>query len=220
MKLKIPTAKTWEQIDGDVNIATYGGTLARSDGSTIELVKIQPVREYVGNAEAAEVGYPFWTKEGSFWIDDLERAVQDQGFMNSMDLDNILEGLTPNQAALAVASSMLDYGWGDEGPSGWAADIDQGFPADVKEALLDEDEEFKQEVLWDHKWRDEAVEALEAFWNADYVGDDYDFFKLFSQAMPKAGVDWGDLDTYTVSTVVAAIPQSESEELIEVYNED
>ena len=43
--------------------AAGSGTIARStrSGDAIELLQIQPVREYIGDKEAAEVGFPFWT---------------------------------------------------------------------------------------------------------------------------------------------------------------
>lgn len=151
-KLKIPKMK-WEQIDGDVNFARYGGTFASSHhGESLHVIKIQPVREYVGDAEAEEVGFPYWTKEGYFDLDDLRNALKDQSFTSSMDMDNVLEGLNPEQAALAVAASMLDYGKGDEGPAGWAEDITQaGFPKDIIEALEEEDDEFRSEVLYNEE---------------------------------------------------------------------
>ena len=62
LEIVIPTMD-WEQIGGDMSPGTYGGTIATGDGQTIELIKIQPVREYVGDKEAAEVGFPFWTRE-------------------------------------------------------------------------------------------------------------------------------------------------------------
>ena len=47
LEITIPTMD-WEQIGGDMDPGTYGGTIATGDGHTIELIKIQPVREYVG----------------------------------------------------------------------------------------------------------------------------------------------------------------------------
>ena len=56
-KLEITIPKMgWEQIGGDMDPGTYGGTIATGDGRAIELIKIQPVREHVGDSEA-----PTWT---------------------------------------------------------------------------------------------------------------------------------------------------------------
>ena len=52
----------WKQIGGDMDPGWR--TAARSQGrrGPLELFEIQPVRAYVGDGEAAEVGFPFWTR--------------------------------------------------------------------------------------------------------------------------------------------------------------
>jgi hypothetical protein len=145
----------WVQVGGDMSPGTYGGTIAKADGHSIELLKIQPVREYVGDAEAVEVGHPFWTREGWFDLDDLQldrdevkSALQTVGLTTEKLLT-----LQPESRAMAIAEALLDYGRGDEGPSGWAKDvIPEG--ARVKwwgskrpqgwRYLEDEDKEFRQ----------------------------------------------------------------------------
>src|SRR5882724_4374560 len=47
----------WRQISGDMNPCAHGGIIARCDGGQIDLIEIQPVREYVGDDEAKEVGF-------------------------------------------------------------------------------------------------------------------------------------------------------------------
>ena len=147
----------WEQIGGDMDPGTYGGTIAKGDGNSIELIKIQPVREYVGDKEAAEVGFPFWTREAYFDADDLDPKREDvRSALNSigMELTTLEEDCTPEQRAVIIAEALLDYGRADEGPSGWSGDIN--IPAKVKwlsgkvagaEYIADEDDEFRREIL-------------------------------------------------------------------------
>jgi len=129
LEVRIPKM-SWEQIDGDMDLSGHGGTIAMANGDHIELLKIQPVREYVGDKEAAEVGFPFWTREAWFDIDDLNLKNDDvRSALDSIgiDLDNpeewFAEKSTPEQRALTIASALLDYGRGDEGPAGWSEDL-------------------------------------------------------------------------------------------------
>jgi len=158
LKIIIPTMD-WEQIGGDMDPGTYGGTIATGDGHTIELIKIQPVREHVGDKEAAEVGFPFWTREASFYASDLDPSNEDvKGALQyiGMDLDTLEADFTPTQRAMVISEALLDYGRADEGPAGWSGDI--GIPDKVKwwggkiagsEYIADEDEAFVREVLLD-----------------------------------------------------------------------
>lgn len=145
----------WVQVGGDTNPGTYGGTIAKADGRSIELLKIMPVREYSEDKEAVRLGFPFWTRQGYFDLDDLQLDKKEvQSARDSAGLtDGILLGLEPESRAMAIAEALLDYGRGDEGPSGWAKDI---IPdgARVKwwgskspqgwRFLADEDREFRQ----------------------------------------------------------------------------
>jgi hypothetical protein len=167
-EIRIPNMPIWEQIGGDMDIAGHGGTLARSDGDALEVLKIQPVREYVGG-EAAEVGFPFWTREAWFDLEDLDPDREDvKGALQfiGMTLDELGEepggrkaagerGYTPQQRALIIAEALVDYGVADEGPAGWSDDI---YPdAEVKDyrgdvttlgaLLAGEDDEFATDVL-------------------------------------------------------------------------
>ena len=156
IKITIPTMG-WEQIGGDMDPATYGGTISTADGRSIELIEIQPVREYVGDKEAADVGFPFWTKVADFDANDLSLENDDvQSALESIGMsEETLEAdFTPTQRAVVIAEALLDYSRGDEGPSGWSADI--GIPDGVKwssgkvagsEYLADEDDEFRNEIL-------------------------------------------------------------------------
>jgi hypothetical protein len=159
-EIEIPDMPQWEQIDGDMSPGAYGGTIARTDtsslGKQIELLKIQPVREHVGDKDAVEVGFPFWTREASYTIEDLtsEENIKNVFSFIGMDHDQF-EELTPTQRALTVASALMDYGTNvDEGPAGWSSDLpnfevkwSSGETANLRKYLEDEDDEFKNDVL-------------------------------------------------------------------------
>src|SRR5271166_2834765 len=160
IEVVVPTMD-WEQISGDMDPGTYGGTIATGDGDHLELIEIQPVREHVGDDEAADVGFPFWTKEAWFDLadldptnDDVKSALRSAGFSEGDQQIWFEEEATPEQRAIAIAEALLGYGRGDEGPSGWSGDI--GIPEKVKwwgdkvagaEYLADEDDAFRDDVL-------------------------------------------------------------------------
>jgi hypothetical protein len=155
LEITIPTMG-WEQIGGDMDPGAYGATIATADGRSIELIKIQPVREYVGDKEAEEVGYPFWTRVAYFDANDLALENDDvQSALAFVGLDDAaLDDMEPTQRAIAIAEALLDWGRADEGPGGWSHEI--GIPDKVKwwgdkvagsEYLEDEDETFRNEVL-------------------------------------------------------------------------
>jgi hypothetical protein len=107
----------------------HGGTLAHvehtSAGYVVELRKLQPTREYAGDGEAAEVGFPFWTREGYYTEDDLSLDDQHvQGAMQFCDLD--ANDLPTDQVwrLVALACACLDCGHlAEEGPAGWAKHV-------------------------------------------------------------------------------------------------
>lgn len=156
IEIVIPTMG-WEQIGGDMNPGTYGGIIATGDGDALELIEIQPVREHVGDEEAKDVGFPFWTKEAYFNLADLDPTSKDaKSALDSigMSLETLEEDFTPEARAIVIAEALLGWGRGDEGPAGWSGDIN--IPEQVKwssgkiagpEYLADEDDEFVREVL-------------------------------------------------------------------------
>ncbi len=155
MEIRIPTFD-WKQVGGDMNPGAHGGTIAEADGQAIQLLKIQPVREYVGDGEAKEVGYPFWSKEGYYDLDDLSltnESVQDA--IESAGLGEHLLDMTPEQRALAIAVACLDWGYrAEEADAGWAEDVISGLIVEWAsgdkagyEHIADEDDEFRREVL-------------------------------------------------------------------------
>lgn len=143
----------WKQISGGINPATYGGMIARCDGLDIEIIEIQPVREYVGNGEAKEVGFPFWTKEAFFDLADLDPNKEEvQSAMQCCGLSlEFLYSLEPSARSLAIAESLMYYGHCDEGNCGWSEDIVHesvqwwGSNEPIgSEYLADEDDEFRE----------------------------------------------------------------------------
>lgn len=156
LPIRIPT-HGWRQVGGDVDPGAHGGIIAAADGTAIEIREIQPVRAFVGDGEAQEVGYPFWSREGYYDANDLDTDRKEvQNAMRSSGLtEDDLRDLTPNQRAMAIAEILLSYGSGaDEGPSGWSEDV---VPGRVKwfrskgsqgaSYLADEDDEFRTEIM-------------------------------------------------------------------------
>lgn len=125
LKIKIGT-HGWRQIGGDLNPGAHGGTIAKCDGSSIEIREIQPIRDSVGDSEAVAVGHPFWTKEGYFDLSDLNVGARDVASALSyvgLDADGLADIPTPELRGMAIAEALLSYGRGDEGTAGWAADV-------------------------------------------------------------------------------------------------
>lgn len=155
MEIVIPEMD-WTQISGDMNPSQYGAIIARGDGRYLELVEIQPVREYVGDDEAKDVGFPFWTKEAHYDLNDLDPKNKNvRSALEAVDLDDgALADMQPPQRAIAIAEALMRYGvGGEEGPAGWSKDVLfepvkwwSGAVAGA-EYLADEDEEFRREVL-------------------------------------------------------------------------
>ena len=113
----------WTQIGGDMNPGSYGATLAKCNGSAIEILILQPTIEYVGESEALEVGFPFWTSEGYFDESDL-RPERDEVISAlkccGIDLDEVELEHQP----MAIAEALSSYGSCMEpGPSGFASDV-------------------------------------------------------------------------------------------------
>ena len=156
LEIAIPTIPMWEQVGGDMSPGAYGAILAKSDGHSIEMLEIQPVREHVGDEEAKDIGFPFWSKEAYFDLNDLDPKSDDvRSALQSigMELSTLEEDYTPEQRAMVIAEALLGWGRGDEGTSGWSKDV---VPDQVKwwgdkiagpEYLADEDEEFRDDVL-------------------------------------------------------------------------
>ena len=161
LEVRIPNIPMWTQIGGDMDPGAHGGTIATADGDHIELLEIQPVREHVGDKEATEVGFPFWTKEAWFDLDDLDpknedvrSALRTSGFDDGDQKIWFEEEATPEERAIVIAEALLSYGRGDEGPAGWSEDLpnhevkwNSGKVATIHDYIADEDDEFRNDVL-------------------------------------------------------------------------
>ena len=144
----------WKQIGGDINPSSYGATIARCDGTTIDVRMIQPTRECVGDRKACAVGFPFWSVDGCYTSDDLRidrnEVISATNYVGLTD--EILLDLNPVERAIAIADALVSYGAGaDEGLYGWARDVVPGrvqWWASDRPAgwrfLSDEDREFRQ----------------------------------------------------------------------------
>jgi hypothetical protein len=143
----------WRQIGGDMDPGAHGGIIATADGNKIELIEIQPVREFVGDDEAADVGFPFWTREATYDMDDIRKHAKE--VIKSTGADEYLLDLEPKARTEALAEAMLSHGVNvEEGNSGWTEDIVtwpvtwwSGKVATFEEYAGDEDGEFRREVL-------------------------------------------------------------------------
>lgn len=156
--IKLPKLKRYTQIGGDMSPDRYGALLARCDGSTLELLEIQPVREYVGEREAAEVGFPFWSREACYDLSDLQPGLDSvKDALWSCGPDD-LSDFTDEQCALVIAEALFRYGHGvEESNCGWSRDVLPTGMGRVKwwackcprgaSFLADEDREFRREVL-------------------------------------------------------------------------
>lgn len=114
----------WYQIDGDMDPGKHGGTIGRDDGYSIEVRQIQPVIEYVGEREALDVGFPFWTREGSYDRADLAAFLADGFACRSFGIDPADFDLDRRADRLAVAAMAVQHGYCvDEGPCGWSRDV-------------------------------------------------------------------------------------------------
>ena len=129
-----PTRFHWKQVDGDINPETYGCTLARIDGTAIELRKIQPVLDCVGERDGKDVGFPFWTREAYFDPDDLE--ICPTGCPESKVMADRCDDCNARVSCIGCdhdewrqlapehrACAYLDYVYGDEGPAGFSRDV-------------------------------------------------------------------------------------------------
>lgn len=166
---------TWRQIGGDMNPGAYGGIIARFDRNAVEVREIQPVLEHESIESAQEIGFPFWTREAYYDVEDLDPSSNPdiRSAMRNCGLtEEMLEDLTSDQRLFALAECALQVGLRvEEGPSGWAKDVVpkrvhwwSGEVAGPK-YLADEDEEFFQKTtpvtvrVAYEIWTDEDVEA-------------------------------------------------------------
>lgn len=110
--------KQWRQIGGDMDPATYGCVLARTDGIAIDVLEIQPVLEYVSKSEARDLGFPFWSREATYWIADLRSEPRFTDAYRSSEVD------PQTDSDVALVDALIRYGVDvEESVSGWARDV-------------------------------------------------------------------------------------------------
>lgn len=117
----------YRQCDGDVNPATYGGTFYRTSEvpDEVELLRLSPVVEYVGERDAAELEGAYWVKTTIVDRTDLARLFTDKGWLSFLGMtpDELPDPTTVDLQTLARwAASDEGYGlldWEQEGnPTG------------------------------------------------------------------------------------------------------
>jgi hypothetical protein len=113
--------------------------------------EVQPVVAFVGEDEAADVGFPFWSRESFHDREDIAATLSDRLTLGYVGADRLLgrdvDSLTDAEI-LEVVYARHAVGCGtDEGPAGWSADLpleDLGIdPADGAAA----DDDFRRDVL-------------------------------------------------------------------------
>lgn len=208
--------KGWHQIGGDMDPGSHGGLIAKGDGRTVDLIEIQPVREYVGDGEAREVGFPYWTRVASFDASDLALDARDvQSAMQCVGLtDAELEDLAPEVRSLAIAEALLRWGRTDEGPAGFSGDI--GIPAGVEwwggvggaEYLADEDAAFRAKILGESEEDDVREQARKVLDAAGQAGGIDEVRRIAERGWP------GDVDGAPASPELLAAIQDRAREIL------
>jgi hypothetical protein len=119
----MPKPDQYRQIGGDMNPSQHGAIVARFDGDAVDIFEIEPVRAYVGDRDALQVGFPFWSREAYYDPEDLDPArTEVQRALESHGLN--LDDIPKEHRALTIAECLLRYGSGvDQGPGGWAKDV-------------------------------------------------------------------------------------------------
>jgi len=131
----------WTQVSGDTNPLTHGGLFARLNGWSVELLEIQPVTEYVGRAEAKEIGFPIWLRESYHDPDDLDPDNNGDAL--------VFVGLDADASPLAVAVARHEYGHAEPCGGGWATQLDQLREIFHADDLFECDAEFHEDILTD-----------------------------------------------------------------------
>lgn len=150
--MRVIEPNEWYQVAGDVSPADYGGTLAKTDGITVDLWRIQNVEDHIGSREAEQVGKPFWVSTCSINIDDL---LDSDVYADALVSHGVAEDEYHEMDALQRAEIVADYGghyehheavWGEDAtpegtPIHWYSEGDE------TEAFRDADEQFRAWVL-------------------------------------------------------------------------
>lgn len=144
----------WQQVWGDVNPCKYGGIFAQLDGDAIQLFSLEPVRDLVGDGDAVEVGFTFWKSEGYYDPSDLKFNEDAAGVLRSIGADDetwyaksrveravlLFEQRIGREPALERNGGFTEDIFGDELVLGQDGE-------DIRLGCLEEDDEFRQEVL-------------------------------------------------------------------------
>lgn len=153
----------WRQIDGDISPEVYGGWVGAVRDEQVYLTQITPVRDAVGDAEAADVGLPFWADDYTFLADDL--ALSNPRVLQAIERDGHLAhsefaAWEPLGRALFMANAggpqdNTRPGWADEVLPAPAAKIAWHYAKGKLDAFAgdyweQEEQEFRREVLGDH----------------------------------------------------------------------
>lgn len=110
-----------KQVGGDINPARYGGSFFQVSGDDVEVLILQPVVEYVGEKEAADLAHPYWVKTVTVSREDVAKLVVEKGWRSFTGADerDIPDPLTAELSVVAaIAAEDEGYGhldWTEEG---------------------------------------------------------------------------------------------------------
>jgi hypothetical protein len=147
----------WKQVWGDANPCKYGGVFARMDGEAVRLFSLEPVRDLVGDNEAAEVGFTYWRSEGYYDLSDLKYNDTAESVLKSVGAEETDDEAWYAMPAIERAVLLFEQGYGKEPAleraGGFTEDVlgdeivlDQS-GEDIHLGCLEEDDEFRQEIL-------------------------------------------------------------------------
>lgn len=139
----------------DLDPLTYGGTYYRgnlTDG--YDVFEVQPVAAYVGGAEAAEVGFPFWSRESFHDRADIVATLSDRHVLGYIGADRLLgrdvDTLIETEI-LEVVYALHSYGCNaDNGPAGWSGDLPLSGLGITEEDGAAADDAFRADVLGEY----------------------------------------------------------------------
>lgn len=167
----------WDAGYGTGSVPGENLLLVRIQGDSVEVAEIQSVREAIGDDEAAEVGFPFWTRLAEYEADHLALGDETQQLIESADIGPY--GIEDFAAATPMERAVLLFEIRDmaggpvrpyEGQSGFSEDVLEAHDIDIdelgggnlaQEYWDDADETFRVEVLGEEEEEEEEEDELE-----------------------------------------------------------
>ena len=203
-----PWGSTTGDVPGDQDLF-----LVRSSEDNVEVLRIQAVRHWIGDEEAAERGFPYWTQDYWYEVSDLELHDELQDMIERADVSptdaNEYAGWGPLERALLLAEiySMAGGVRPDEGESGFSDDV------------LPEEDELSDEFKKEYKIgtdEDHWVAADEEF-RVDVLGEeeeDEDGLYTYKEDL------LGGIAIFAPGSRVSSIAYIQADDEVERFNEE